>query len=273
MTTAARPARDPLAADLTRFAGMGGTVANVSWALSGILVVAVGWEVYYRLNPSLFVPTVSNIVRSFFSHWLDPDIISTHLGGSVRRLVVGWGLSLVIGLVIGFFLGISTKVRAMFQPTADFMMSTPAIAFAPVAVMILGINENVNYFIIVTGSIWPLVINTADGIGGTDEMYLRSARALKLGTLRTWLLVRIPAASPQIFAGARVSLAIAIILLIASEMYISPTGIGSEMVRAQYTFQVTEVWSGLLLLGLIGVGLSMVWGLAEQRLLRWHSRT
>jgi ABC-type nitrate/sulfonate/bicarbonate transport system permease component len=118
--------------------------------------------------------------------------------------------------------------------------------------------------------LWPVLLNTIDGVTGIDPTLRDTARVYGVkgpGLLRRIVL---PAASPQIFAGMRTSLSLALILMVISEMVASTNGIGFFVLQSQRSFAIPEMWSGILLLGLLGYLLNVVFVLVERRVLAWH---
>ena len=119
-------------------------------------------------------------------------------------------------------------------------------------------------------SIWPVLLNTIDGVTGIDPTLNDTARVYGVSGRQRLLRIVLPAASPQIFAGMRTSLSLALILMVISEMVASTNGIGYFVLQSQRTFAIPEMWSGILLLGILGYVLNAGFMLVERRVLRWH---
>jgi ABC-type nitrate/sulfonate/bicarbonate transport system permease component len=158
----------------------------------------------------------------------------------------------------------------MADPLTHFLRSVPAPVMIPPALVLLGLGSGMKIAVIAFGAVWPILLNTIDGVRSQDPTTLEMARAYGIrGTERLRRIV-LPAASPQIFAGLRTSLSIALILMVISEMVASTNGIGNFVLQSQRTFAIPDMWSGILLLGLLGIALSMAFALIERRVLRWH---
>ena len=125
-------------------------------------------------------------------------------------------------------------------------------------------------FVIVAGCVWPILLNTIDGVRGVEPTMLEMSRSYGVSRLRSWGQVLLPAALPQIFSGLRAALSIALILMVISEMVASTNGIGFFVLNAQRTFAIPEMWSGIILLGVLGYSLNGLLVLVERRILRWH---
>jgi ABC-type nitrate/sulfonate/bicarbonate transport system permease component len=113
-------------------------------------------------------------------------------------------------------------------------------------------------------------LNTIDGVAGVDLTLTDTARAYGIRGLQRLRRVVLPWASPQIFAGMRTALSLALIVMVVSEMVASTNGVGYFVVQSQRSFAIPEMWSGIIMLGLLGYGLNLVFGLVEHRILRWH---
>jgi ABC-type nitrate/sulfonate/bicarbonate transport system permease component len=120
------------------------------------------------------------------------------------------------------------------------------------------------------GVFWPILLNTADGVSSVEPLQRDTWRAYRIGAGDRLLRIILPAASPTIFAGLRVSLSIAVILMVVSEMLATVNGVGFELVQAQRTFRSLDVWATIVLLGVIGYGLNAILGIIERPVLRWH---
>src|SRR5439155_10066548 len=121
----------------------------------------------------------------------------------------------------------------------------------PVAILIFGIGNNMKVVVIVAGCIWPILLNTIDGVRGVEPTMLEMSRSYGLSRARLWAQVLLPAALPQVFSGLRTAPSIALILMVISEMIASTNGIGFYILDAQRTFAIPEMWSGIILLGLL----------------------
>ncbi|WP_436697639.1 ABC transporter permease [Nocardioides sp. BYT-33-1] len=248
------------------------------WLLALVLVL---WEVYGRVSESLFVPPISRILENFGEVWLGgpasqlflSDLFWSEVTTSLSRFARGWGLAVVVGIGCGVVLGRSPVIARMYGPVVRFFAAIPNTVLLPIAVQIFGVASSMNVFLIFLGSVWVVMINTADGVAGVDPMWLRSARSMRVSR---WILYRrviVPAAAPQILAGLRVSLGIGLILMVISELYATTEGLGFQIVVAQSSFRYLDMWSAFVLIGLIGIVLNLAFGRIETRLLRWQRRT
>lgn len=246
-----------------------------------LLLILVAWEIFARLSPTIFFPPLSDVVVQFRNDWLTKDPTSLFLSQqfwdsvpvSLGRLAGGWLLAAVVGILFGAVLGRSPLMSAMYQPIVRFFMAVPNAALLPIAFQIFGAHSSMNIFLIFAGTVWLVIINTADGMSGVDPQWVRSARSLHLSKFALYRQVLLPAASPSIMAGLRVSLSIGLILMIVSELYATTSGLGFDVMLYQQSFRYHQMWSSFVLIALIGVVLNMGMNVIEKRMLRWQRRS
>jgi ABC-type nitrate/sulfonate/bicarbonate transport system permease component len=126
---------------------------------------------------------------------------------------------------------------------------------------------------IIFGVIWPVLLNSIDGARHVHPGHLETARAFRIPPLTRLGRIILPSAAPKILAGLRLSLAIALVLMIVSEFVGSTNGIGNEMLKDQSLFNVLGMWDVIVLLGLLGMVLNAAFVLAERRILAWQPAT
>ncbi|TDB98527.1 ABC transporter permease [Actinomadura sp. 7K534] len=270
--------RPPLAG-LAEAASSAGTALGRAAAYSWMVVLLlIAWEAASRLYQSPYFPTFSESAGAFFTNWFTTDAsrgfvteqFTTDLGNSMARAGQGWLISVVVGLCAGIALGVSARAAAVFNPLIRFGMSIPATALLPLAVVVFGVTDEMNVSLIVVGTVFPILINTMDGVQGIDRTVIMTARSMRMGKVRYFFTVLLPGASPQIISGLRVSLGIGLILMVVSELFAATNGIGYYIVLASRQFRYVDMWSGVLLIAVIGLLLNVAFALVEARVLRWH---
>lgn len=247
------------------------------WLLAAMLAF---WELYTRWHPISYFPRLSDTFTQFrhdwlsgdWHHWFLSEKFWRHGSPSLTRFFTGWLLSVVIGITAGVALGLSKTLAAMFNPAIRFSMAIPKTVLLPLALTIFGVRDSMNVFLIMIGTVWVILINTMDGVASIDKMWLRAADSMKLGPVRRLTRVILPAASPQICAGLRISLGIGLILMMVSELYATTRGIGYQIALSQKTFEYLDMWSAIMLIAIIGIVFNGLFSLLEARLLRWHRR-
>lgn len=147
------------------------------------------------------------------------------------------------------------------------------MALVPVAILLLGIGDSAKISLIAFCCVFPILLNTIDGVRNVVPELQDVGRAFRLTRRQRITAIQLPAALPQIFAGMRTALGLAFILGIVTEMTGSTDGVGFVTLEAQQTFEIPQMWSGMILLGVLGSLLNALLLFAERRALRWHNRS
>jgi ABC-type nitrate/sulfonate/bicarbonate transport system permease component len=155
-------------------------------------------------------------------------------------------------------------------PILEFLRAIPGVALLPAALLIFGIGSTMQIAVIVYGTIWPILLNTALGVRSVDPLVADVARSYRISRLTRLFRIIVPAASPQIVAGMRTALSIGITVIVFSEMVGSTNGIGYQILASQRSFAIPDVWAGMILLGILGYLLNVAFRAFEHLVLRWH---
>jgi ABC-type nitrate/sulfonate/bicarbonate transport system permease component len=244
-------------------------------ALATALEVAVPlallaiWAAWSAGSGTYYFPPLTDILRTFADTWLF-ERVGSDVVPSLVRLGLGYAIACTTAVALGLALGLSRPLRRALDPTVQFLRSIPPPALLPFGILVLGVGTSMKVFIIAFVCLWPVLLNTIDGVAGVDPTLRETARVYGIGGRDRVLRVTLPAAAPQIFAGMRTSLSLALILMVISEMVASTNGIGYFVLQSQRSFAIPEMWSGILLLGILGYALNAVFVLVERRVLRWH---
>ena len=189
---------------------------------------------------------------------------------SLFRLLSGWALAVLIGVPLGILIGRSRNLWDLVNPALQFLRAIPGPALIPIFIILLGTESTMRVTLIAFGSVWPILLNTIEGTRTVDPVQVDTVQAFRIPRhARLWRIV-LPAALPKIFAGMRVSLALAVILMVVSELVASTSGIGYRIQNAQIMFLLTDMWCGIVLLALIGYTLNWLFLKFEGRVLGWH---
>lgn len=235
--------------------------------LPAILIAA--WWISSVVSPSFYVPTPPELVTTFVDTWLG-DRFWRDVLPSLGRLALGVVGAVASGVILGILIGSFRTLRRLLEPLLEFFRAIPPPVMLPLLMIIMGVNWRMQVFVIVFGSLWPVLLNTVEGVRATDEVQRETARSYQLGRLDRLRYLTLPAAAPQIMAGVRQSLSIALILMVISELWYTSSGLGFTIVQFQRNFAIPEMWSGILLLGLIGLALALIFRYVERYVLRWY---
>jgi ABC-type nitrate/sulfonate/bicarbonate transport system permease component len=158
----------------------------------------------------------------------------------------------------------------MLEPVLEFFRAIPPPVLVPIFILLFGIGDGMKVIVIAFGCMWPILLNTVEGVRAVDSVLSDTARVYRItGSARLRKLV-LPSASPQIYAGLRQGLSVAIILMVISELFAASNGLGFAVVQAQRSFAIPETWAGMLMLGLLGFLLAMLFKVVENRQLAWY---
>jgi ABC-type nitrate/sulfonate/bicarbonate transport system permease component len=235
-----------------------------------VAIVALWWWLSAD-STSVYLPPLRSIASTFAETW-DPSGLRDVLVPTLVTFFAGFGIATVLGIALGVALAANRAVADFLNPVMEFLRALPGIALVPAFISVLGIGMDMRLGVVVFASIWPVLLNTIDGVRGIDGVVRDSAAVFGVPRLHRLGLVTLPGASPQIFAGMRVGLALSLVAVIVTEMVVSAEGVGAFARAAQYGFDVPEMWAAILLMGIVGYALNKSFDLIEKGILRWHFR-
>ena len=189
---------------------------------------------------------------------------------TVSRMLEGWLLASLFGMLLGAAIGVSPAVRAWVQPTLEFIRPLPASALLPLAISMFGLNPGMVLFVVAFGAMWPVLLATVHGFAAVEPGLAEVARCLQMSRAAFVWKVGLPNAMPDILAGMRLSMTISLIVSVVGEMIASQSGLGQAILLAARAFRASELFAGIALLGLIGFTSNALLALAEKKLLRWQ---
>jgi ABC-type nitrate/sulfonate/bicarbonate transport system permease component len=233
------------------------------------IAILVAWGLWSARAESFFFPPLADILASFRDNWLFARL-PTDVAPSLERVAAGYALAVGFGIALGVLIGSSRLARSAAGPWVEFLRAIPPPVLVPFAILTFGIGSGFKVFVIAIGCLWPVLLNTIDGVRGIEPVLLETTASYRIGWLDRLRYVVLPAASPRIFAGMRSALSLSLILMVISEMEASTNGIGFFVLQAQRSFAIPDMWSGILLLGLLGYATNSVFVVVERRILRWH---
>jgi sulfonate transport system permease protein len=190
---------------------------------------------------------------------------------TAQRMMAGWVVAVLVALLLGTAIGNSEVAHQYLSPTLEFFRPLPASAVIPVAVLFFGLTATMSTFVIAFGSLWPVLLATIYGFVKVPRELREVAATLEMSKLRYIATIAFPSASVDIMAGLRISLALALILTVVTEMQASLPGLGYDIFLAQRTFRSADLYAGLITLGAFGYLVSQMLLFAERRLLWWKS--
>lgn len=245
----------------------------------GVLIVVIGaWQLATRSGTSPYFLPPSTIVSFMYHQWFDGPAshlwltrdATGNLLPSIGRMLAGLVIASLIGVALGVAIGRVRVLAELMEPLVHFGRAIPPPVVVPFFLFLFKIGTPMEVASIAFGVVWPVLVNTIDGARHVHPGQLETARAFRVRPVQRLVRVILPAAAPKIFAGLRLGLALALILMIVSEFQGSTDGIGYEVDTAQTTLDMSVVWGVLVLLGVLGVVLNAIFAVAERRALAWQ---
>jgi NitT/TauT family transport system permease protein len=238
-----------------------------------VFVVLIGaWELGSRTGyiSNIALPAPSEALGAL-ADLVETGMLWKHVGASLSRLVLGWTLGTVAGVAVGFMIALFSLARAGLLPLVSALFPIPKIALLPLFIIWFGIGEGSKVATILFGTFFPTVIATYGGVDNVDRNLIRMGQSFGLGW---WSIVRkivLPGALPAILSGCRISVSIAIVLLVAAEMIGAEFGIGAYILMAGALFAIDQLIAGVALLSVLGLAIGWLIGRAERHFLDWRT--
>lgn len=249
---------------------LGNTHTRILEALALPVVLLVAWWTLSAGSTDVFWPPLSRIVEVFPDTW-DRDRLVGDVLPSLLRLAIGYFIALVVGVALGSAIGLNRTLRAFLEPTLEFFRAIPPPVLVPIIALFAGYTGWTGKIItIALGCLWPILLNAVEGVRGLDEVLMDTARSYRMRRRTRLVHVVLRGSSPQVAAGARQALSIGVILMVISELFGANRGLGASIVQFQRSFAIPQMWTGIILLGLIGFVLSLIFRVVEHYTLAWY---
>ena len=236
-----------------------------------ISILLAGWEVLVRSGmidtPSL--PPVSLIFIAWYQAVISGELIG-HLLPSLQRIAIGYSLAIAVAVPLGLLMGSIKLVYSLFEPLTELIRPIPSAAYVPVAILFFGIGNEMKVFVIFLACLWPVLLNTYGAVRGIDPVLVETGRTFGYSHAKVLRKVVFPSILPEIFTGMRVSLGIALIVVVVAEMIAGNNGIGYFILDRQRFFRVAAMIAGIFTLGIVGYALNWVFLRFEGYVLRWR---
>ncbi|GLH77271.1 nitrate ABC transporter permease [Bradyrhizobium sp. SSBR45G] len=247
----------------------------LGWRLASFAVAAgiiALWQLAanQRLISPVFLPGPDRAWASLMRGFTSGDLL-TKLMGTLTHMAYGWLLASIAGVALGAMIGSSKAMRIYVAPTLELLRPLPVSAIIPVAIAALGLSQGMALFVIAFGSLWPMLLGTVHGFAAVEPRLYEVARVLHMSRLAVIFKIALPSAAPDILAGMRLSLTVALILAVVCEMLAGLDGLGQWVLLSARSFRSADLFAGVMLLGVIGYVTALAMGAAESRLLRWQA--
>lgn len=235
----------------------------------GVILLAWEYASAVDLVDQVSIPRVSTIVSSWIAIVRNGQLFSA-LAPSLGRIIAGFGLAVVVAVPLGLLMGSIGLVYRLLEPVTEFVRPIPAAAYIPVAILFLGIGNEMKIFVVFLACLFPILLNSYGGVRGVDPVLIDTGRTFGVSRFKALCQIVFPAALPNIFTGMRISLGIALIVVVVAEMIAGNSGIGYYILDMQRSFRVPEMFAGIFTLGLLGFMINFAFLKIEQHFLRWR---
>jgi len=236
--------------------------------LSSLLVFAVAWETFGRLDATLLLPPLSSVLEAFVAMLLDGTLIGA-LAVSLQGWAVGFGVSAVAGVWLGLLMARSPLVERVANPYLDALLAAPTIAFIPLFVVWFGLGLTARVSVIFCYAFTLVTVNSFAGIRGVDAGLIDMGRSFGLTGGRLFWKIVLPAALPLIVAGLRLGAARAFVGMVAADTVLVLVGIGALIAFYNATFRFPEMYAAILAVVLLAVAMVELLAYLQRRAFRW----
>jgi ABC-type nitrate/sulfonate/bicarbonate transport system permease component len=233
------------------------------------LLLLLGWQLWTASAHSIKFPRLSTILVEFQHLWLFSQF-GTNVVPSLERVGLGFAIGVIAGVALGVPIGLSPVLRKLSMPHIEYWRAMPPPALLPISIILLkSIGDRQKISFIAFFCVFPVLLNTIDGVRGIDPTLIETARSYGVPRFQRIRRLVLPGALPQIMAGMRNSLALAVIMMVLAEYFSSTSGVGYVLLISKNTFQLGPMWAAIVLIGVLGYLLNLVFLLVERRVLAW----
>lgn len=249
--------------------------AKLLWVIFDLMLINAAWMFLVTCTSAKATfPAPPEVFRMLFSSFTEPIGTYTiwgHIAWSLYRVLVGFFLATVSGIIVGISMGSSKTAEAIIKPLFEFLRPIPPIAWIPLAILWFGIGEKSKYFIIWLGAFINVTLNAYEGAKRTDETLTGAACMLGADKIQVFTKIILPSSMPQIFAGLQVAMSSCWMAVLVAEMVRSTEGVGWIIIRGNDTGNTTQIIVGMITIGFIGFVLAAMMRELERRVCSWNT--
>ncbi|CAG4893973.1 ABC transporter permease [Paraburkholderia saeva] len=243
------------------------------WHVAGLLLpvaflALIETLVRIHVVPEHLVPAPSSIVESLWN--LGGARLGRHIGASSLRVFAGFSLGAALALLLGAAMGLSRRLDALLDPSFQALRAIPSLAWVPVLLLWMGIDESPKITLVAIGAFFPVHLSVVAGIRGVDRKLVELGEVNRLSRRALFTRVLLPAALPQIFTGLRTGLSLAWMFMVAAELIAATRGLGYLLSDGRETGRPDIVFGSILLLALLGKLSDSMLKTIEAHVLSWR---
>ena len=236
-----------------------------------LVIIAVVWSIWGTNGETntLIMPSLKDVFQTFCTDVADGSLLAA-LGISMKRVLTGYVVSVVLGIGLGIIIGLSKHMQRLTNLVIQIIRPIPPIAWIPLVILWMGIGEASKVFLIFLGGFFPVLINVTDGIRYTNKKLTEVAAVMETPRKKYITQLVIPAAMPSIFTGLKVSLGSCWTCVVAAELVASTSGIGYMISNARNFGQMDVVIVGMLSIGVVGKIMDVILNIIGKYVLAWN---
>lgn len=244
---------------------------------AGAVGIAAACALWYaaRLVPLArqALPPLDGIARDI-GEGFDTGLLGVATMETARVALIAAGLAAAVGIPLGFVMGATETGENLFSPLIELMRPVPSVAFIPIAIILVGLDDRTGVIAASFASVWPILFSTKAGIEGIDRRTYEVAELLGVRGWRRWVRTALPASLPAVSTGLRLALTSALVVTITAEIVVGWGGLGTYMETGRQVGDAGAVWAGVFVAGMAGYAINLVALLTDRHLLRWsHAST
>ena len=245
---------------------------DIVLGVTGLAALLLLWHFVTALEliSRVFLPGPAATIAALEWGLVNGDLLPQTIA-TINRMVQGWLLASLVAIAVGSLIGVSAIARAYIQPTLEFLRPLPASAIIPVAISIFGLNTSMVLGVVVFGAVWPTLLGTIHGFAHVEPRLVEVSRLLQMSRWEFIYKIGLPNAVPDILAGMRLSLTVALILAVVGELPTAQEGLGTAVLHAARSYRAADLYAGIILLGMIGLVSNYGLAIADKRILAWKS--
>jgi NitT/TauT family transport system permease protein len=240
------------------------------FAIAGFVVPIALWWIASAVGwvDKVFLPSPLNVLARI-GKWFSQDSLLRDIWISTYRVSVGWLLSAVIALPLGLFIGTYRPIQALLEPLMDFIRYMPAVAFIPLVMIWVGIDESSKIAIIFIGTFFQMVLMMAEDVRRVPMQQIEAAQTMGATRSEIMSLVVFQSAKPALLDTLRVTMGWAWTYLVVAELVAANSGLGYAILKAQRFLQTDKIFAGILLIGAIGLAMDQGFRWLHRRSFPW----